>query len=120
MSKLGNVEAAQATEYLTSVLNGFKLEAEDAMSVVDRLVNLDNQYATSVAEIASAMQRSSNSAQQAGVDFNELASYITVLSSVTRKSAESIGESFKTIFANSQFQTDALQSLVQYFSSRSS
>ena len=114
MSKLGNVEAAQATEYLTSVLNGFKLEAQDAMSVVDKLVNLDNQYATSVSEIASAMQRSSNSAQQAGVTFDELASYITVISSVTRKSAESIGESFKTIFARlqniklgSQFEDDA-------------
>lgn len=101
-SKLGNVEAAQSTEYLTSVLNGFKLEAEDAIRVVDMLVNLDNRYATSVSEIASALQRSSNSAGQAGVTLEELASYITVLSSVTRKSAESIGESFKTMFARMQ------------------
>ncbi|MHA1370822.1 MAG: phage tail tape measure protein, partial [Promethearchaeota archaeon] len=98
-AKLGNMEAAEATEKLTAVLNGFKLEAEDAESVVDRLVNLDNRYATSVDEIASAMQRSSNSAQLVGVTFNDLASYITVVSSVTRKSAESIGESFKTVFA---------------------
>lgn len=94
LSKLGNIESAQATEYLTSTLNGFNLEAEDAISIVDKLVILDNNYATSVAEIASALQRSSNSARQAGVDFDELASYITVVSSVTRKSAESIGESF--------------------------
>ena len=102
MSKLGNMESAQATEYLTSTLNGFKMGAEDAMGVVDNLIMLDNEYATSVAEIASALQRSSNSAQQAGVSFEELASYITVVSSVTRKSAESIGESFKTMFARMQ------------------
>lgn len=99
ISKLGNMESAQATEYLTSILNGFKLEAKDTAMVIDHLVALDNSYATSVAEIASALQRSSNSAQQAGVSFDELASYITVVSSVTRKSAESIGESFKTMFA---------------------
>lgn len=50
-------------------------------------------------EIASALQRSSGSAAQAGVSFEELASYITVLSSTTRRSAETIGESLKTIFA---------------------
>jgi hypothetical protein len=58
------------------------------------LANLSNR-----SEIASALQRSSNSAQQAGVTFDELASYVTIVSSVTRKSAESIGESFKTMFA---------------------
>jgi TP901 family phage tail tape measure protein len=48
------------------------------------------------------MQRSSNSAGQAEISLTELASYITVLSSVTRKSSESIGESFKTMFARMQ------------------
>ena len=87
LAKLGNLDAAQATEYLTSTLNGFKLEAKDAASVVDKLIQLDNNYATSAGEIASALQRSSNSAQQAGVGFDKLAAYITVVSSVTRKSA---------------------------------
>lgn len=87
MSKLGNMESAQATEYLTSTLNGFNLKASESVGIIDKLVALDNNYATSVAEIASALQRSANSAQQAGVTFDELASYITVVSSVTRKSA---------------------------------
>ena len=47
LSKLGNLEAAQATEYLTATLNGFKLEAEDASLVVSKLIDLDNRYATS-------------------------------------------------------------------------
>ena len=102
MAKLANMDTAQSTEYLTSIINGFKLEAEDVTLVIDKLVNLDNQFATSVSEIANAMQRSSNSASQAGITLDELASYITVLSSVTRKSSESIGESFKTMFARMQ------------------
>lgn len=39
LSKLGNIEAAQSTEYLTSMLNGFKLEAKDSMGVIDKLIN---------------------------------------------------------------------------------
>jgi len=76
LSKLGALESAEATDYLTSILNGFKLEAEDATEVIDKLINLDNNYATSAGEIANAMQRSANSAQQAGITFDELASYI--------------------------------------------
>jgi len=87
LAKLGNLDAAQATEYLTSTLNGFKLEAKDAAGVVDKLIQLDNNYATSAGEIATALQRSANSAQQAGIGFDKLAAYITVVSSVTRKSA---------------------------------
>lgn len=102
LAKLGNMESAQSTEYLTSIINGFKLEAEETALVVDKLIALDNEYATSVAEISAALQKSSNSAQQAGVDFDALASYITVISSVTRQSGESIGTSLRTMFARMQ------------------
>ena len=88
LSKLGAMESAEATERLTSILNGFKLEAEDASMVVDKLIKLDNSFATSSNEIATAMQYSANSARQAGVSYEELAAYITVISSVTRKSSK--------------------------------
>jgi hypothetical protein len=48
MAKLGNLDAAQSTEYLTSIINGFKLKAEEVSGVIDKLVSLDNAYATSV------------------------------------------------------------------------
>lgn len=38
MSKLANMESAQATEYLTSILNGFKLEAGETEDVISKLV----------------------------------------------------------------------------------
>jgi TP901 family phage tail tape measure protein len=102
MSKLANMDSAQSTEYLTSIINGFKLEAQDTQDVISKLVSLDNEFATSTSEIASAMQRSSVSAQQAGVSMEELASMITVVSDVSRRAPESIGESFKTMFARYQ------------------
>ena len=98
-SKLAAMDSAQSTEYLTSILNGYKMESKDVMSVIDQMVAVDNAAATSVAELSAALQRSSNSASQAGVGFSKLISYVGTVSSVTRKNAESIGESFKTMFA---------------------
>lgn len=45
------------------------------------------------------MKYAANSAQQVGVDFDHLAAYITVISSTTRMSAETIGQAMKTLFA---------------------
>ncbi len=94
LSKLGAINSASATEYLTSVLNGFKLEAEDAVGVVDKLVAIDNAAATSVEEMAVAFQKSAVSAQKAGVDLSTLAAYVGTVSSVTRLSAETVGTAF--------------------------
>lgn len=102
LSKLGALESAQATEYLTAILNGFKLEAEDAASVVDRLISIDNIAATSAGEMATAMQYGSAVANEVGVSFNTLAAIIGTVSSVTRLSAEMIGTAFRTMFIRMQ------------------
>jgi TP901 family phage tail tape measure protein len=47
LSKLGNLDTAQSTEYLTAIVNGFKLSASDATTVVDKLIAIDNIAATS-------------------------------------------------------------------------
>lgn len=102
LSKLGMIESGQATEYLTSVLKGFKLETSEAVSVVDKLTKVDLDAATSAGNIAEALSRNSVSAQNAGVDLDRLIGYVTEVLQVTQKSASSVGESFKTIFARYQ------------------
>lgn len=101
-AKLSGIESAQMTEYLTSALNGYKLEASSAINVIDKFVAVDNAAATSVEELAVAMSRTANSAQMAGVGIDDLIGYIGTVSSVTRRSAETVGESFKTIFSRFQ------------------
>lgn len=101
-AKLAGIDTATATEYLTSTLNGFKLEASDAIDVVSKMVAIDNIAATSVAELSEALKRSATSAEQAGVSLDTLLGYIGTVSSVSRKSASSVGESFKTMFARFQ------------------
>jgi TP901 family phage tail tape measure protein len=53
-------------------------------------------------ELATALRYTATSGQQAGVTFEKLVSYIATVSSTTRGSAETIGQSFKTMFARMQ------------------
>lgn len=102
LAKLGAIENAQATEYLTSTLNGYQMEASEASHVVDALSAVDLKAATSTAELAEALQKTANSGREAGVSFEKLLSWIGTTSEVTRKSASTIGEGFKTIISRFQ------------------
>ena len=72
------------------------------MSVVDKMSAIDVKAATSTEGLAKAMAQTASSAKLAGVGMDELLSYIAVVSDVTQKSAESIGNSYKTIFSRMQ------------------
>lgn len=99
LSKVGAIESADATSYLTSVLNGYKMEVEDAMHVVDAMSQVDIESASSVNDLAIALQRSANTADMAGVSFEKLVGYAATIREVTQKTASTVGESLKTIFS---------------------
>lgn len=90
LSKVGAIESSQATQLLTSSLNGYKLEAKDAMSVVDKISEIDLKAATSSEELATALARTANIANDSEVSFDKLLAMIGTVSSVTRRSAETI------------------------------
>lgn len=102
LSKVGMIEATEATELMTAALNGFKLSADEALGVVDKLAAVDLAYATSSEEIAVALQYVASSAGMANVSLDKMIGLITVVSQTTRLSAEQIGQSFKTIIARMQ------------------
>lgn len=99
LSKVGAIESSRATELLTSTLNGYKMEAEDAMHVVDAMSKVDLEAATSVEELAVALQSTANMARVNGVGFEELLGMVGSVSEATRRSASVVGNSFKTIFS---------------------
>lgn len=102
LATVGSMEASESSEALTAIMNGFKLETEDAMEVVDKLSHLDLIAATSSEELAVALQRVSAYADSAGVSIDKMLAYITTVSSVTRLSAETIGNGWKSIFSRMQ------------------
>lgn len=99
LSKVGAIESSQATELLTSTLNGYKMEAQDAMHVVDAMSAVDLAAATSVEELAVALQSTANMARVNGVGFEQLLGMVGAVSEASRRSASVVGNSFKTIFS---------------------
>lgn len=99
MSRIGVIKSAEATEYLTSVLNGYNMETQDVMHVVDAMSQVDIESASSIDDLAIALQRSTATAQQAGVSFERLLGYVAAVRETTQRSASVIGEAMKSIFS---------------------
>lgn len=99
LSKVGQLESAEATKYLTSALKGYKVEIADAMSIVDKMSSVDMAAAVSTAGLAEAMAKTANSARIAGISMDRLLGYIAATAEVSQADASTVGTSYKTIFA---------------------
>ena len=99
MSKIAGQTQEESAQSLISIMNAYKMKASDMMSVVDKLVAVDNISATSTEELSTAIQKTAASAQETGVSFSQLVSWIGEVSSVSRQSADTIGTAFNSIFS---------------------
>ena len=99
LSKLGMIDSGKATSYLTSMLKGFKLEASDATTVVDKLTKVDMSAATSAGDIAEALRQFATTAQLSGIDLDESIAMATTIMDVSQKDASSTGNAIKTMLS---------------------
>lgn len=99
LSKLGQLESAEASKALTSAMKGYKVAVEDSISVVDKFTAVDMAAAASAGDIATAMAETATGAKLAGVSMDKLIGYATVVKEVTQDNAESVGTFLKTMFA---------------------
>lgn len=99
LSKIGLIDSAEATQYLTSAIKGYKVEVGDAMSIADKLSAVDMAAAVSVGGLAEGMSKTANSARLAGVEMDTLLGYLAAVGEVTQQDMASIGNAFKTMFA---------------------
>lgn len=99
LSKLGMIEAGQATTYLTSMIKGFKLEAADAVNIVDKLTAVDMEAAVSAGGIAAAMQNVATTAQLAGLSIDKTIGYLSTMIEVTQRDPSSMGMALRTVLA---------------------
>lgn len=84
LSKLGQIDAAQSSKYLTSIMKGYNIEAENSIGIVDKLTAVDMAAATSAGDIATAMAETSVSARIAGLSIDKLIGQIAVIGEVTQ------------------------------------
>lgn len=96
-SKVGDMSSEDATKYLTASLNGYKLQADAAQSVVDKISSVDLVSATNSSGLAEAMSRVAVTADQAGISMDRLLGYVATIGEVTQQSMSTVGTAMKSI-----------------------
>ena len=100
-ANISRESTAQMSEYLTSTINGFDLLAERggqaATYITDVLAKLGAASGSDLAEIATGLTRTANTARDVGFEFEEISSMIATVSEVTRRTPETIGNAFKSM-----------------------
>ena len=91
--------AAQVSEQLTAVWNGYKVAAQETELYVDKLSAVAATTAADLEELSTGMSKVSSAANTMGVDIDQLNAQLATVISVTRQAPESVGTAFKTIFA---------------------
>lgn len=99
LSKIGMIDSADATKYLTSAMNGYKVSAEGAIDIVDKLGKLDSSAAITAGGLAEGMSKTAVTANDLGVSMDRLLGYLSAIGSVTQGSMSSIGQAMKTMFS---------------------
>lgn len=85
-----------ATKSIISTLTAFHIEANDAMSIVDKFNEVGNNYAISSGGIGDALERSASSMAAANNTLDETIALITAANTVVQDPG-SVGTAFKTI-----------------------
>lgn len=91
LSIMGNMEASEATESITSALKGYSLAAKSASDIVDKFFAVDMAAATSSSKLAVALSKCAANAKLAGISMDDLIGQIAVVSSITQEAGESTG-----------------------------
>ncbi|SEM75334.1 phage tail tape measure protein, TP901 family, core region, partial [Syntrophus gentianae] len=110
----GDVEAAQSSEMLISILKGFNAPAAEATRVIDILNEVSNKYATDVEQLGLGMSKLAPIAKTMGFSFEETAGMLTPVIEVFRSGPEA-ADALKTgllkLVDNTKSVQDALASI---------
>ena len=102
LTRLTGLDLEKSVSGLTATVNGFAKEMLSTSEIVNRMANVDAQFAVSSKDMIEALSRSSQVAEDAGVSFNEFIAVVTALQQRTARGGAVIGNSLKTIFTRLQ------------------
>lgn len=97
VANASGLNADDSAEYVTAVLNGYKVGSEEAEKAMDILARVGADTASSLDELSEAMSKTASTANAMGMTEEQLASSLATVIQVTRQDASSVGTAFKTI-----------------------
>lgn len=105
-AKIAGISTADSVNYLTTALNGFRLSAEDAMSVSDKFAAVAASSATDYNELAVALSKVASQANLAGMSIDYTTALLAKGLETTREAPETMGTALKTIIARMREMSD--------------
>ncbi len=99
LSKVGQIDSAQATSYLTTAMKGYGVATENVIGIVDKLTAIDLISATNAGGLAEGMSQVATNADLAGISMDKLLGYLAVIGETTGASMSNVGNSLSTIFS---------------------
>lgn len=91
-----SLSAADAASFIIAQMKAFKIEANDAIHVVDALNEVSNNYAVSSAQLAGAIGKVSATMEAGDTSYEQTLGLITAVTEVTRN-ADKAANALKTI-----------------------
>ena len=91
--------AADVSEQLTAVWNGYKVNADEAELYVDRLAAVAATTASDLEELSKGMGKVASAAANMGVNEEQLAAQLSTIISVTKQAPQSVGTALRTVYA---------------------
>lgn len=89
--KVGELDVATASRYLTAVTNGFNLSAEQQTGVFDQVNQAQNLYGSTIQNLLAGTSKAAGAFRNAGGDATQLIALITTLSKVSGQTGDVIG-----------------------------
>lgn len=110
LTRLAGVSTANAVDALTSTVNGFAATGVTTTQILNKLVAVEQDFAVGAGDLAEALSRTGQAAQEAGVSLDQLNALVTSAQQSTARGGAVIGNALKTIFTRLQ-RTDTLDQL---------
>ncbi|MGN6713773.1 phage tail tape measure protein [Anaerocolumna jejuensis] len=99
LSKIGNMESADATTYLTTIMKGYKVSVSDVIDIIDKLSAVDIASAASTEGLAQAMSKNAENAEMSGISMDKLLGIIAVIGDTTGEEMSSVGDSVNSMLS---------------------
>ena len=97
MARIAGIEAAEATDYMTAALRGFNMELNEtsAQRINDVYSKLAAITASNTQEISVAMTKVASLANNANMELETTAAFLSKIVEIIRESAETAGTALK-------------------------
>lgn len=87
-ANVGEVDNDTAVSDMVTAMKAFNIEASEAITIVDKLNKLGNEYATSAAALGDGLARSASAMFTSGTDINKTLAMLTGGTEITQNASE--------------------------------